>query len=215
MHFHQTSTKSAANAPATTQSARLLAARRHPGFDTHAQRTAWLAMELAKACGLSGETCSVTALAAQFHDIGKGSLPLDLLDQRDALSEHQRRAMQTHPELGARVIRYGSVCSIEDKRLCIHAAMFHHERWDGSGYPSGLAAAEIPEIARLVAVVDVFDALYSERPYKPAWPLRRCIDYIRSHAGSQFDPGFAAVFVTLASDLPGDWDKLALQPRAG
>ncbi len=190
-------------------------ARNHPGFDPHAQRTAWLAMELARACGLSEETCKVTALAAQFHDIGKGSLPLDLLDQRNALSEHQRRAIQTHPELGARVIRYGSVCSIEDRRLCIHAALFHHERWDGSGYPSGLAAAEIPEIARLVAVVDVFDALYNERPYKPAWPLWRCIDYIRSHSGTQFDPGFAAVFVSLASNLPRDWERHALLPKAG
>ena len=170
-------------------------------------------MELAKACHLSDDTCKVAALAAQLHDIGKGSLPLDLLEQRNALSEHQRRALQTHPELGARAIRYSNICSIEDKRLCIHAALFHHERWDGSGYPSGLGGADIPEIARLVAVVDVFDALYNERPYKPAWPLRRCLDYIRSHAGSQFDPGFAAVFVALASDLPRGWETLALQPK--
>lgn len=188
--------------------------RSHPGFDTHAHRTAWLALELAKACDLSDDTCKVTALAAQLHDIGKSSLPLELLDQRNALSEHQRRALQTHPELGARVIRHSNVCRIEDKRLCIHAALFHHERWDGSGYPAGLAAAEIPEIARLVAVVDVFDALYNERTYKPAWPLRRCLDYIGSHAGTQFDPGFAALFISMASDLPHDWQLQALRTRA-
>jgi putative two-component system response regulator len=100
------------------------------------------------------------------------------------------------------------------RRIPNLAPEFHHERWDGSGYPAGLAAAEIPEIARLVAVVDVFDALYNERTYKPAWPLRRCLDYIGSHAGTQFDPGFAALFISMASDLPHDWQLQALRTRA-
>jgi len=129
-------------------------------------------------------------LASMLHDVGKVGIPDDILKKRGVLLPDERAVMETHPLLGGRTLDkarqvVSSSCALT---LGWEIATGHHEAFDGSGYPLGLRGTEIPLSARIVAVADVFDALTMPRSYKPAWPVRDAIGYIRERCGRQFDP---------------------------
>jgi putative two-component system response regulator len=130
--------------------------------------------------------------AAALHDIGKLALPHGMLDKPGPLTGEERGLMQAHTRVGARILADNEEPML---RMASEVALSHHERWDGSGYPRGLAGNEIPLAARIVSVSDVFDALTHDRPYKQAWPNREAVAEIAAGAGSQFDPWVVSAFL--------------------
>jgi two-component system response regulator RpfG len=147
-------------------------------------RIAALSELLARAVDWDGHQARELHFASQLHDIGNIGIPDSVLLQPGPLSSEQRRVMEQHPRLGHELLSDGGALL----NLGAEIALSHHERWDGSGYPSRLQGPDIPQSARIVAVADVLDALTSARPYREAWPLEDALKHIRSHAGSQFDP---------------------------
>ncbi|MCP8883736.1 response regulator [Devosia sp. XJ19-1] len=133
----------------------------------------------------------VLYLAAPLHDVGKIGVPDAILNKPGKLDPAERELMQTHAAIGADILANGDSDLV---RMAAAVAAGHHERWDGKGYPLGLSGANIPLAARITAVADVFDALCSERSYKPAWPIECAREEIQRSAGSHFDPGCVAAF---------------------
>ena len=142
--------------------------------------------------GLGAETVHVLEVAAPMHDIGKIGIPDSVLLKEGPLNAAEQELMRTHPRIGYDILK-GS----PSKYLSMGAiiALGHHEKFDGSGYPNGLHAEDIPLVARIVAVADVFDALVSERPYKHAWPVDEAIDHMKSQRGRHFDPRAVDAFL--------------------
>jgi two-component system response regulator RpfG len=128
-----------------------------------------------------------------LHDLGKVAVPDTILLKEGPLTLAERAVMQEHSETGAAMLRGSSLEVLQTGALI---ALTHHERWDGGGYPRGLARTEIPLEARIVAIADVYDALSSVRPYKPAWPQDRVVATLLAGRGSQFDPDLLDLFLT-------------------
>jgi putative two-component system response regulator len=128
-----------------------------------------------------------------MHDIGKIAVPDSILLKPGPLTHEERREMERHAERGQKILESSTSDVV---RLAAEIAVSHHERWDGTGYPRGLKGRAIPIGGRIVAVVDVFDALTSERPYKKAWSLAEAQDFLRSNAGSHFDPACVEAFLS-------------------
>lgn len=150
----------------------------------HAERVAEFAMRLAHAAMLEGAIPSESLEAAfLLHDIGKIGIPESILRKSEGLTDAERRVLQTHPILGERI-----VAPLGFPAVVAHVIRHHHERWDGAGYPDGLAGHAIPAAARLFAIADSIDAMTSTRPYRHPMTLRDAIAEIRLHAGTQFDP---------------------------
>lgn len=134
--------------------------------------------------------------SAPLHDIGKVKIPDAVLNKPGRLTAEEFDLMKTHTTEGAKILR-SSLSGIEDGNwlsMAIEMAESHHERWDGKGYPKGLAGEEIPLCARIMAVSDVFDALVSQRSYKAAFPFDEAMQIIHEGAGTQFDPLIAKAF---------------------
>lgn len=165
----------------------------------HTERVGVLVAEIASALGLSEESVALLREAAPLHDIGKLAIPDRVLLKRGRLNDSERAAMHAHATLGARLL-FGSHSPV--LQLAGVIAESHHEWWDGSGYPKGLAGPDIPLVGRIVAVADVFDALTHDRPYKPAWPVEQALAMIRRSAGAQFDPQVVAAFLEVCSPEP-------------
>lgn len=157
----------------------------------HIERMARYARMIAEGIGLPSEECRTIELAAPMHDIGKIGIPDEILRKPSRHTNDERRIMRQHAAIGYDILK-GS----PSKYLQVGAliALGHHERWDGVGYPHGMVGEAIPLAARITSVADVFDALASERPYKPAWSLDDAIAYIRAESGKQFDPGCVEAF---------------------
>ena len=172
----------------------LAAEYRDDNTQEHAQRVGRTVAMLSSALGLPSEQIEVLLRAAPLHDIGKIGVPDAILLKASALTPEEFAVMRAHTTIGAQILS-GSEFAILQTAERIAAA--HHERWDGAGYPNGLAGDAIPLAGRLVAVADVFDALMHERPYKPAWSLEQAIEEIRSLGGSHFDPDVVAAFESL------------------
>ncbi|MGE5385072.1 MAG: bacteriohemerythrin, partial [Betaproteobacteria bacterium] len=138
-------------------------------------------------------------LASILHDVGKIAIPDAILMKPGALDTTERRAMEEHVTLGQDILLRAARRSENGELLKVAAeiALHHHERYDGTGYPAGLKSQEIPLAARIVALVDVFDALTSLRPYKQAWPVEKALDFIRAQSGSHFDPRVVEAFLGL------------------
>ncbi|WP_407540582.1 HD domain-containing protein [Deinococcus radiomollis] len=149
---------------------------------------------VAQALGMGEEAVRSLNLAARLHDIGKLAIPDSVLLKKGKLSGSEWTVMRTHTVLGARLLAQSTSALL---RLAAEVALSHHEHWDGSGYPTGLSAEEIPLSGRIVSVVDTYDALVSERPYKPAWTAVQALLYLHRTAGRQFDPQVVEVFTLL------------------
>jgi len=160
----------------------------------HTVRVGRIARRLATALDMSAAAADLIGEAAPLHDIGKVAIPDAVLLKRGALSAAEFEVIKTHAAVGAHILSDGQS---ELLRLAEEIAFTHHERWEGSGYPRGLAGTDIPLAGRLVAVVDVYDALTSPRPYKHAWPVDRAVAEMRSQRGRHFDPEVLDVFLTL------------------
>jgi putative two-component system response regulator len=129
--------------------------------------------------------------AAPMHDVGKIGIPDHILLKRGTLSPEEWIIMKTHTVIGEKIL---SGCTSELLQMAALLARTHHERWDGTGYPSGIKNEEIPLVSRIVSVCDVFDALLSHRPYKEPWTTEATITYIRKESGRHFDPNMIQVF---------------------
>ncbi len=165
---------------------------RDEGTGNHVIRMAKYARQIAEALDQFDEQeCEDLEYAAPMHDIGKIGIPDGILLKPDRLSPHEWEIMKTHTLIGHEILS-GS----QSKYMQIGAiiALNHHERFDGKGYPNGLRGTDIPLIARLVSVADIYDALVSERPYKKSWSETEALSYIESQAGSQLDPTCVQAF---------------------
>jgi len=165
----------------------------------HTQRVAALAARMARQLGQDDRTVWLIRHAAPLHDLGKIAIPDSILLKPGRLEPEEFEVVKTHAVLGARVL---ADSGSELLAVAEQIARSHHERWDGEGYPDGLAGEAIPLVARLVGVADVFDVLVHERPYKEAWTVENAASEIRSGAGTQFDPGVIAAFDALGA---GSW----------
>ncbi len=171
---------------------------RDPETGAHIQRMAHYSQLIAGRLGLSVKDQQLILQAAPMHDVGKIGIPDYILLKPATLTPEEFAVMKTHATLGFELLK-GSESTILQSAASI--AISHHEKFDGSGYPYGVAGNAIPLFGRIVAVADVFDALTSERPYKKAWPIERAVAYLREGAGGHFDP--ACVEALLAS-----WDAV-------
>lgn len=136
--------------------------------------------------------------ASPMHDIGKIGIPDSILNKPGKLTPDEWDVMKKHPEIGAAIIGKSNSDLLNMAKTI---ALYHHEKWDGSGYPNGVAGEEIPLSARIVAVADVFDALTSERVYKKAWPIKKAIDHIIEESGKHFDPLVVKAFSKSLSEI--------------
>jgi len=168
----------------------------------HIERMGRLCERLAREVGMTAEHAELLRHASALHDVGKVGISDKILLKPGKLDPAEWATMKTHTTIGASIL---SGSRSELVQLAEQIALSHHERWDGSGYPQGLAGDEIPLAARICAVCDVFDALLSPRPYKDAWPLRDVITELASLRGTHLDPALVDAFLPLAADLHGEW----------
>ncbi len=157
----------------------------------HVIRMAKYAREIAEQLGLTQAECDDIEYAAPMHDIGKIGIPDNILLKPGKLNAQEWEIMQSHTTIG-----YEILSNSQSKYMQMGAviALYHHERFDGQGYPNGLRGTDIPLIARIVTVADVYDALASVRPYKDAWPVEEAIAYLKAQAGTQLDPKCVSAF---------------------
>jgi len=169
-----------------------MAEYRDPETGSHLLRMACYARLLAASLGLDLREQELIYAAAPMHDIGKIGIPDHILLKPGPLDGAEMAIMRTHAQIGATIL-HGSASPL--LRAAELIALHHHEKYDGSGYPSGLAGQNIALYGRIVAVSDVFDALTSARPYKPAWDCERAFSYLQEGAGSHFDPACVGAFL--------------------
>lgn len=158
----------------------------------HTQRVTDLTLRLARQMGLSEAELIHVRRGALLHDIGKMGVPDSILRKPGPLDEEEQRIMRRHP-----VYAFELLSKIEHLRSALDIPYCHHEKWDGSGYPRGLKGEQIPLAARIFAIVDVWDALTSDRPYRQAWSKEDALDYIVSRSGKHFDPQVVQAFVAM------------------
>lgn len=164
----------------------------------HVIRMSHFARTLALAAGYSERAANELLHAAPMHDVGKIGIPDAILRKPGKLTAQEWDVMRQHTVIGARIIGHHPSGLL---RLAATIALHHHEKWDGSGYPHGLAGEAIPHAARIVALADVFDALTSVRPYKQAWSVEQALELIRSESGGHFDPELAALFLDCMPEI--------------
>ncbi len=163
---------------------------RDPYTRGHVDRVSRYAYWLAKELGWGPKRLQVLEFGARLHDIGKIIIPDDILKKTSPLTEEEWSIVKHHPVAGAKIVR-----EISHLEATIPFILFHHERWNGSGYPYGLTQKDIPFEGRLMAIVDVFDALTSERPYHPALTEKQVLRYLWVNAGKLFDPELIPAFI--------------------
>jgi diguanylate cyclase (GGDEF)-like protein len=165
---------------------------RDPYICGHSRKVNTYAVALAEAIGLSPEEVSKVSIAALLHDIGKIGIPDEVLSKRGKLNGEDWEAIKSHPRLGASIV--GNIPNLVP---CVSSILYHHERWDGGGYPEGLKGEEIPLEARILAIADSFEAMTSARLYRPALSLEEVVKELRQGAGIQFDPKLVEVFISI------------------
>ena len=167
----------------------------------HIERIGRFSTLLAEQVGLEAERCELMSYAAPLHDVGKVAIPDAILLKPGSLTPEERAIVETHAEEGYRLLR-GSSSSILDMAATI--ALSHHEKWDGSGYPRGLVGEQIPIEGRIVAITDVFDALTSDRVYRPAFTIERAVEMMREQRARHFDPVLLDTFLEVLSSTGPD-----------
>lgn len=169
-----------------------------------------MAEVVAERLGWDEGDIDVLRMGAALHDIGKLAVPERILRKAGPLDEDELEAMRRHPEEGARMVaRHRSL------QLVVPAVLYHHERWDGTGYPVGVEGEAIPPEARVLAVVDAFDAMTTDRPYRRALPQSHAVAELERCAGTQFDPEIVRVFVEAWKDGSLSEAAVELQRAAG
>ena len=165
---------------------------RDENTEGHTQRVTTITLKMARSLGIQGDDLVNIQRGAILHDIGKMAIPDAILLKPGKLTEEERQVMNQHPALAMQMISKISFLSGASEIPCSH-----HEKWDGSGYPRGLSGEDIPLAARIFALVDVWDALTSDRPYREALPKAEVIEYMQSQSGTHFDPELLKVFLSL------------------
>ncbi|MDO6685899.1 MULTISPECIES: HD-GYP domain-containing protein [unclassified Agarivorans] len=165
----------------------------------HVIRMSHYSKILGIAAGMSEPDADVLMNAAPMHDIGKIGIPDSVLQKPGKLDADEWDIMQSHAVIGGEILGEGDSSELLD--LAKTVALTHHEKWDGSGYPNGLAGEDIPIVGRIVAIADVFDALTSQRPYKQAWPVEKAVDLLKSEAGTHFDPTLVPLFIAALPEI--------------
>jgi len=160
--------------------------------DEHTQRVANITVDLARKMGIPNSELGHIRRGALLHDIGKMAIPDAILQKQGELSAEEQKIMRTHPEIAFKILS-----NIEYLAPALDIPHRHHEKWDGTGYPSGIKGEEIPLAARIFAVVDVFDALISDRPYRKAWKKADALSYICDQSGRHFYPPAVDMFIEL------------------
>jgi ribonuclease P protein subunit RPR2 len=161
----------------------------------HAERVTAYGMEVSEAIGLQLPDGHALEFGFLLHDIGKVAIPDAILYKPGKLTDEEHELMAQHPLIGSEIVR--EIDFLGDATTVVRS---HHERWDGTGYPDGLAGEEIPLAARVFAVADVLDALTTDRPYRPASTLAAAREMIVQGSGSQFDPRVVEAFITIPDD---------------
>ena len=157
----------------------------------HVNRVSGYCHALALAHGLTADFAEQIQQASPMHDVGKIGIPDMILLKPGKLNDDEFEIMKTHTTIGAKILK-GSKFDL--MKMAYDIALGHQEKWDGSGYPSGLSGEDIPISARIVAIVDVYDALLSKRPYKDKWPVKKIINIINEQSGTHFDPSLVETF---------------------
>lgn len=168
---------------------------RDPHARGHSRRVTALAEMLARYLTWDDDRIAKLRLGAQLHDIGKLAVEVEILRKPTALTASELAQIRSHPAVGARML-----AELDEADIALPAVLYHHERWDGFGYPTGRVGEQIPIEARILAVTDAFDAMTSFRPYRPTVDPERALDELARCAGRQFDPKLARLFAQAWSE---------------
>ncbi|MCR4923769.1 MAG: HD-GYP domain-containing protein [Lachnospiraceae bacterium] len=158
----------------------------------HSHRVAEYSLKIAKEAGLSEEECEQVHYAALLHDVGKIGIPIGILSKKGKLTDEEFEQIKQHPVMGGQILS-----SIRKFTWLSSGARYHHERYNGKGYPEGLSGNDIPKLARIIAVADAYDAMTSNRSYRNVIPQEKVREEIVKGMGTQFDPEFAQVMVNI------------------
>jgi HD-GYP domain-containing protein (c-di-GMP phosphodiesterase class II) len=161
----------------------------------HTQRVTELSIQLARFMGIKDAEDVNFRRGALLHDIGKVAVPDAILNKPGPLTEEEWVIMRKHP-----LHAYSLLSKSNYLEAALDIPLYHHEKWDGSGYPGGLKGDAIPQAARIFAIVDVWDALTSDRPYRKAWTKKKALQYIQEQSGKHFDPQVVSAFITILRD---------------
>ena len=164
----------------------------------HIIRMSRYAALMAASLGWSDADCELLLHASPMHDIGKIGIPDHILLKPGKFEPDEWEVMKRHAQMGADILSDGDSVLMQ---LARDIALTHHDKWDGSGYPNGLAGTDIPQAGRIVAVADVFDALTSSRPYKKAWPVEDAVRLLQEQSGRHFDPEIISHFLALLPEI--------------
>jgi putative nucleotidyltransferase with HDIG domain len=170
----------------------------------HSQKVRTYAVAIAEAIGLKADEVSRISTAAVLHDIGKIGVPDMILNKPVSLDEEEWKSINSHPRIGANI-----ASNVPSLTTCINGILYHHERWDGTGYPEGLKGESIPKDARILAIADAFSAMTSSRPYRSALSDKEAIKRIEKGKGSQFDPELAKTFIGIVTETIPNEEKLS------
>lgn len=170
--------------------------RRDDETGEHTQRVATLSVRLARRLGWDEEQVQALRWGAYLHDLGKIAVPDAILHKNGPLTPEERRVIQSHTTAGYEILQDLHFLPAETLDL----VRYHHERWDGRGYPSGLRGTNIPSTARIFSIIDVYDALTSVRPYKAAWTQEKALQELRANAGQHFDPQYVDAFLRMMAE---------------
>ncbi len=181
---------------------------RDPETGDHIQRMAHYSWMIAVRLGLPLEHQQLILEAAPMHDVGKVGIPDHILLKPGKLDDAEFAIMKQHPVIGHQILADSASPLLQ---MAATIALSHHEKFDGSGYPLGLKGEAIPLVGRIVAVADVFDALSSARPYKPAWVMERAVDFMRAQRGTHFDPRCVDVFLEHLDEVRAVRQRFAAQ----
>lgn len=188
-----------------------MAESRDDDTEGHLERVGILASRLAEAARtrvefrdfISPQFTRLIRFSATLHDIGKVGIEDSILQKPGSLTDDERKRMQRHTRISSSCLQEIETCLGDANflQMAHEVALFHHERWDGSGYPTGLSGKQIPLAARIVSIVDVYDALAAKRPYKEPYEHDRCVAIITAGKGSQFDPRLVEVFLEIQGEF--------------
>jgi HD-GYP domain-containing protein (c-di-GMP phosphodiesterase class II) len=156
----------------------------------HTQRVTQMTMRMARLMNFTEEQLCHIRRGALLHDIGKLGIPDEILHKPGPLTEQELNIMRTHTQ-----IAHNLLSPIEYLKPALNIPSYHHEKWDGTGYPHKLKGEGIPLEARIFAIIDVYDAISHDRPYRKAWPKQKAIEYILAESGKHFDPNVVEIFI--------------------